>query len=153
MMLEHRTGPHTGRHCIAAIDTDLAAFQLAWMFDAEMPIHQDPAMVERANDENGKRRQRLAICAGAQIGRHGHLGDIELSTANHPPKRLDDRRHFLEFERPGTSVDLACFQGLSVPKGLDASLQSCHSNCLRSTAVSTSHPNNRRGRSASVLAI
>jgi hypothetical protein len=50
-------------------------------------------VVELAHDEDGERGERFAVCLGRQVGRNGHLAEVELERAAHAAEGANDRRH------------------------------------------------------------
>jgi hypothetical protein len=90
--------PDAGRHGVAAVDADLAALEVLGAPDVRADPVADRAVVEAADQERGDRGERHPVGLRDQIRREGHLADVELQPAHHPPEALDEDRDLLEVE-------------------------------------------------------
>jgi hypothetical protein len=70
--------------------------------------------VELAHDENRERGERFAVRLAGQLGRNGHLAEVELESAAHAAEGTNDRRHYDLVELDTGHRHRAIFQAFRV---------------------------------------
>src|SRR5262249_55194224 len=87
---QHLAGPHAGGHRVGT-HADLLALEVLGRVDAGVGAHQQAAVVEAADHEDGQADERGAGRAGGDVGGGGDLADVELDVAHHAAERADLR--------------------------------------------------------------
>ena len=75
--------------------------------DADLGVVHDGAVVEGAYQKNRQRCEALSVGARAEIGCQRHFANIELQSAHHAAKRVDEDGHLFEVKRKAVRLDYA----------------------------------------------
>src|SRR2546421_2892962 len=90
--LQNATYPYTWGQGIAA-HPNSASVQVQRRLHARLDVVDYPAMFEAAQQEDWQSGHGLVIRPRAEIGREGHLRDVELQATHHPSKGACNRRN------------------------------------------------------------
>src|SRR6516164_8039080 len=117
LRLQDAARPYAGRNGVAAVDADFAPFEVLGRADAGIGADGNGAVMERAHQKDRHRGHALAMRLRADVGRDGHLADVELEPADHAAECSDQRIDLDELEGEGFRLDAAVLQRLVVALG------------------------------------
>ncbi len=107
--LKNSPCPETGRHGVAAVDTDGTAFQILRRLNSRVHIADNGSVVETPLEEDRNCGDGFAVRLRTEISAERHFTNVKFEIPHHAPHRGSDRidLNVLQLQAVGlhTSVD------------------------------------------------